>query len=191
MNRFGWMVLAIFFATGVLTFWSTDDRRREAIEVAVQEERDSRPDGGLVIPVKDLEADQLIDTWAQSRDNGARVHQAIDIPAPMGTPVMAAMAGRVEKLFVSKLGGLTVYVRSTDDKWLTYYAHLSGYAAGLREGQGVAAGQMIAFVGDTGNAGAGNTHLHLAVHRMAPGELWYQGTPIDPYPLLARKPAAR
>jgi murein DD-endopeptidase MepM/ murein hydrolase activator NlpD len=185
------MVLAIFFATGVLTFWSTDDRRREATEVAVPEERDSRPDGALVIPVKDVAADQLIDTWAQSRDNGARVHQAIDIPAPMGTPVMAAMAGRVEKLFVSKLGGLTVYVRSTDDKWLTYYAHLLGYAAGLREGQGVAEGQVIAFVGDTGNAGPGNTHLHFAVHRMAPGELWYQGTPIDPYPLLARKPAAR
>ena len=184
MNRFGWMVLTAFFVTGVLTFRSTEHRQRATTEAMDQNERGSRPEGALIIPVQGVPAGQLIDTWQQSRDNGARVHQAIDIPAPMGTPVLAAMPGRVEKLFVSKLGGLTAYVRSTDGNWLTYYAHLSGYADGLREGQGVAAGQTIASVGDTGNAGPGNTHLHFAVHRMAPGERWYQGTPVNPYPLL-------
>lgn len=191
MNRFGWMVLTGFFAIGVLTFWSTEHRQRSALEFAGTEEGVSQPGDALVIPVQGVSADRLIDTWAQSRDNGARAHQAIDIPAPMGTPVLAAMPGRVEKLFVSKPGGLTAYIRSPDGNWLTYYAHLSGYAAGLREGQGVSAGQVLAFVGDTGNAGPGNTHLHFAVHRMAPGELWYQGTPVNPYPLLARRPVAR
>jgi murein DD-endopeptidase MepM/ murein hydrolase activator NlpD len=179
------MVLTAFFATGVLTFWSSEQHQRAPIEAAFQGEGVSRPGSALVIPVKGISADQLIDTWAQSRDNGKRGHQAIDIPAPMGTPVLAAMPGRVEKLFVSKLGGLTAYVRSTDGNWLTYYAHLSAYAPGLREAQEVAAGQTIAFVGDTGNAGQGNTHLHFAVHRMAPGEYWYQGTPVNPYPLLS------
>ena len=191
MNRFGWTVLTAFFAIGVLTFRATEHRQPPAVESAGQAEDISRPADVLVIPVQGVSADRLIDTWQQSRDNGTRAHQAIDIPAAMGTPVLAAMSGRVEKLFDSKLGGLTVYVRSDDGKWMTYYAHLSGYAAGLREGLKVTAGRTIAFVGDTGNAGPGNTHLHFAVHRMASGELWHQGTPVNPYPLLAGKRDAR
>ena len=101
------------------------------------------------------------------------------------------MPGRVEKLHVSERGGLTAYVRDATGRWLTYYAHLASYAPNLREGQPVSVGQRIGFVGDTGNAGAGNTHLHFALHRMAPGEAWYQGTPVNPFPLLAGKPPAR
>ena len=141
-----------------------------------------------MIPVAGVAADRLVDTWLQSRDDGVRVHQAIDIPAPMGTPVIASMAGRIEKLFRSNAGGTTAYIRSSDGCWLTYYAHLSDYVPGLAEGQTVAVGEKIGFVGDSGNAGAGNTHLHFALHRMAPGETWYQGTPINPYPYFAERP---
>jgi peptidoglycan LD-endopeptidase LytH len=196
MNRLGWLILTIFFAVGVFVFWSTEHPRKPQSAGQSAENAGIDQPGSLRIPVAGITADSLVDTWQQARDNGVRVHQAIDISAPMGTPVVAAMAGRVEKLFQSEAGGTTVYVRSRDGRWLTYYAHLSGYAAGMAEGQAVTVGQAIGLVGDTGNAGAGNTHLHFALHRMASGETWYQGTPVDPYPYLAGphlagKPAAR
>jgi murein DD-endopeptidase MepM/ murein hydrolase activator NlpD len=97
----------------------------------------------------------------------------------------------VEKLFHSDAGGVTAYVRSADRRWSYYYAHLAGYAPGLAEGQAVRAGDPIGFVGDTGNAGAGNTHLHFGVSRMAPGDRWSDGEPVDPYPLLAGSAADR
>jgi len=150
-----------------------------------------RSASALLVPVVGVSAAALTDSWGDAREAGARAHAAIDIAAPHGTPVVAAMAGRVEKLFVSARGGITAYVRSADGRWQTYYAHLAGYATGLAEGHRVRAGQAIGFVGDTGNAGAGNTHLHFAVHRMAPLESWSGGTPVNPYPLLARNAQAR
>ncbi len=111
--------------------------------------------------------------------------------APGGTAVLAAAPGRVEKLFTSDLGGLTIYVRSPGGRWIYYYAHLAGYAPGLAEGQAVARGQRIGFVGDTGDAGPGNTHLHFGLQRMAPGERWWQGQSVNPYPLLAGSTAGR
>lgn len=140
---------------------------------------------GLVMPVQGVRPEQLTDTWHQSRENGARVHEAIDIMAPGGTPVLAALPGTVEKLFQSGRGGTTVYVRTDDGQWTAYYAHLRGYAPGLAEGQRIAAGQTIGYVGDTGDAGAGNFHLHFALNRMAAGEKWWQGTAVNPYPILA------
>ncbi len=140
---------------------------------------------GLVIPVQGVRAAEITDTWGQSRENGARAHEGTDIMAPGGTPVLAAAAGTVEKLFDSGAGGHTLYIRSRDGRWRYYYAHLAAYAAEMREGLGVRAGQHIGFVGDTGNAGPGNYHLHFGVARIAPGERWYQGTPVNPYPLLA------
>ncbi|WP_294293976.1 M23 family metallopeptidase [uncultured Sphingomonas sp.] len=140
---------------------------------------------GLVIPVQGVTARQIVDTWGQSRAEGARAHQGTDIMAPGGTPVLAAAAGTVEKIFDSGAGGHTLYIRSRDGRFSYYYAHLAAYAAEMREGAAVRAGQHIGFVGDTGNAGAGNYHLHFGVARMAPGERWYAGTPINPYPLLA------
>jgi peptidoglycan LD-endopeptidase LytH len=147
--------------------------------------------GALIIPVVGIQPAALTDTWQEAREHDTRVHQAIDIPAPGGTPVVAAMAGRVEKLFVSDRGGLTAYVRSADGGWIAYYAHLSGYSTGLVEGKVLAQGAPIGFVGDTGNAGAGNTHLHFALQHMRAGEQWYEGVPVNPYPLLARAPAPR
>ena len=139
----------------------------------------------LTVPVAGVARTQLVDSWGDAREAGLRAHAAIDIAAPAGTPVVAAITGKVEKLFVSKAGGVTAYVRSADGQWLTYYAHLQRYVDGLAEGQPIVRGDRLAYVGDTGNAGVGNTHLHFAIHKMKPGERWYQGTPVNPYPLLA------
>ena len=141
---------------------------------------------GLVIPVAGIKASQLVDTFTQARAGGARVHDAIDIMAAEGTPVIAATDGKVEKLFFSDGGGgITAYVRSPDQRWSYYYAHLQGYAPGLAEGQNVKRGQIIGRVGHTGNANPAGPHLHFAINQMAAGEKWYQGRPVNPYPLLA------
>ena len=143
---------------------------------------------GLAIPVAGVKADQLTDTFTQARAGGRRRHDAIDIMAPEGTPVLAATDGTVEKLFFSNGGGgITIYVRSPDNRWTYYYAHLSAYAPGLAEGQQVRRGQVIGHVGHTGDANAAGPHLHFAINRMNAGERWWQGTPINPYPLLAGK----
>jgi murein DD-endopeptidase MepM/ murein hydrolase activator NlpD len=147
---------------------------------------------GIAIPVAGIKPDALADTYTQSRSGGARVHNAIDIMAPHGTPVVAAAPGTVEKIYDSKGGGgLTVYVRSPDRRWMFYYAHLERYAPGLKEGQAVAQGDPIGTVGSTGNANPAGPHLHFAVNRMAEGEKWYDGTPVNPYPLLAGKSPRR
>jgi peptidoglycan LD-endopeptidase LytH len=141
---------------------------------------------GLAIPVVGIKAGQLSDTYDDARGQGRR-HDAIDIMAPEGAPVIAAADGRIEKLFNSVRGGLTIYERSADQKWTYYYAHLSAYAPGLAEGQQVKRGQVIARVGHTGDASAAGPHLHFAVNQMAPGERWWDGRAINPYPLLAGK----
>jgi murein DD-endopeptidase MepM/ murein hydrolase activator NlpD len=140
----------------------------------------------LIVPVQGVPRSALADTWGQSRANGARTHQAIDIMAPGGTPVIAAAAGTVEKLFYSNGGGgITLYVRSPDRQWIYYYAHLQGYAPGVVEGMAVKQGDTLGYVGDTGNAGLGNYHLHFGIALMLPEERWHQGQPVNPYPLLA------
>jgi murein DD-endopeptidase MepM/ murein hydrolase activator NlpD len=143
---------------------------------------------GLAIPVQGVRPKELIDTFTQARAAGARSHDAIDIMAPEGTPVVAATDGVVEKLFNSEGGGgITVYVRTPDRRWSFYYAHLQRYAPGLAEGQQVRRGQVIGYVGHTGNANPAGPHLHFAINRMQPGDKWYDGDPINPYPLLAAK----
>jgi murein DD-endopeptidase MepM/ murein hydrolase activator NlpD len=144
---------------------------------------------GLAIPVIGVKANQLQDTFDDARSAGRR-HDAIDIMAAEGTPVIAVADGTIEKLFNSVRGGITIYERSADQQWIYYYAHLQRYAPGLAEGQQVKRGQVIALVGHTGDANAAGPHLHLAVNRMAPGERWWNGTPINPYPLLAGKGTA-
>ena len=136
----------------------------------------------LVIPVQGIEADDLRDTYADAR--GSRVHEAIDIIAPRDTPVLAVDAGRIQKLFTSKAGGLTVYQFDADGRLCYYYAHLDRYADGLREGQTVRAGDVIGYVGSTGNASPDAPHLHFAIFRLTPERLWWKGDPINPYPVL-------
>lgn len=141
--------------------------------------------GLLTVPVAGVKRSTIADSWGDPRDNGRRAHHGTDIPALAGTPVLAAGPGRIEKLWKSQAGGTTIYERAADGRWIYYYAHLAGYAPGLREGQAVAAGQPIGLVGDTGDAGPGNFHLHFGLTRMAAGEHWYQGQDVNAWPYLA------
>jgi peptidoglycan LD-endopeptidase LytH len=139
----------------------------------------------LIIPVAGVRADQLRDTFDEARSEG-RVHDAIDIPAPHGTAVMAAADGTIVKLFQSDRGGITVYELSSDQRFFYYYAHLDRYTDGLAEGQVVKQGSTIAYVGDTGNAGTGNYHLHFSIAIASDPKRWWEGTNINPYPLLKK-----
>lgn len=143
-----------------------------------------RGGGTLIIPVEGVLPAALTDTFTQARGSGARPHDAIDIMAPRGSAVIAATDGRIEKLFWSEAGGRTLYLRSPDRRTLYYYAHLDGYAPGVREGLAVRRGQRTARVGSSGNADPAGPHLHFAVHAIAPGEPWHGGRPVNPYPLL-------
>jgi murein DD-endopeptidase MepM/ murein hydrolase activator NlpD len=143
------------------------------------------PAGALLVPVAGVAPTALADTFTQARGSG-RVHDAIDIMAPRGTPVLAAADGSVEKLYFSEGGGgITAYVRSPDRRWIYYYAHLDHYAPGLAEGQQLRRGAPIGFVGSTGNASPEAPHLHFAINAMAPDQRWWEGTPVNPYPILA------
>jgi peptidoglycan LD-endopeptidase LytH len=139
----------------------------------------------LIIPVAGVRPDQLVDTFTDARSEG-RVHDALDIPAPAGTPVLAAADGEIVKLFQSERGGTTIYQLSADRKLLYYYAHLQRYADGLATGKSVRQGEVIAYVGDTGNAGAGNYHLHFSIAVVSDPRRYWEGTNINPYPLLRR-----
>jgi murein DD-endopeptidase MepM/ murein hydrolase activator NlpD len=142
------------------------------------------PAGALLVPVAGVAPTALADTFTQARGSG-RVHDAIDIMAPRGTPVLAAADGTVEKLYFSEGGGgITAYVRSPDRRWMYYYAHLDRYAPGLAEGQQLRRGAPVGFVGSTGDANPDGPHLHFAINAMAPDQSWWEGTPVNPYPLL-------
>ncbi|MEP6819678.1 MAG: M23 family metallopeptidase [bacterium] len=137
----------------------------------------------LIVPVVGVRPDQLLDTFTDARSEG-RAHDAIDIPAPQGTQVVAAADGEIIKLFQSERGGTTIYQLSTDRKLVFYYAHLQRYADGIMAGKFVKQGEVIAYVGDTGNAGAGNFHLHFSISIVADPKRYWDGTNINPYPLL-------
>lgn len=140
----------------------------------------------LLIPVAGVRAEQLTDTYTQSRSEG-RVHNAIDIMAAKGSPVLAAADGTVVRLFQSEKGGITLYVRGTDNRTIYYYAHLDRYAEGVAENKFVRRGDLLAYVGDTGNAGAGNFHLHFAIWTVDDPKRYFDGANINPYPLLTGK----
>lgn len=141
---------------------------------------------GLAVPVAGIAPDALVYTFTQARAGGARRHDAIDIMAPRGTPVVASAEGVLEKIHFSEGGGgKSLYVRSDDRRWIYYYAHLERYAAGLEEGQRVVLGQKLGTVGFSGNANPDGPHLHFAINRMEEQEDWWEGRPINPYPLLA------
>jgi murein DD-endopeptidase MepM/ murein hydrolase activator NlpD len=138
---------------------------------------------GLIVPVRGVAADALVDTYTDARSEG-RSHDAIDIMAPAGTPVLAVADGQVEKLFTSDRGGLTVYQFEPSGRYAYYYAHLQSYAPGLHETQRIRRGEVIGYVGSTGNANASAPHLHFAIFQLGPEKRWWEGTAINPYPLL-------
>jgi murein DD-endopeptidase MepM/ murein hydrolase activator NlpD len=134
-------------------------------------------------PIGGLALANLRDTFEEVRSGHA--HEAIDILEPRGTPVRAVVSGTVRKLFLSKPGGNTIYQFDEMGVYCYYYAHLDGYVKGLREGMRVERGDVIGFVGSTGNADPRTPHLHFAIFELGPEKLWWKGKAIDPYPGLA------
>jgi murein DD-endopeptidase MepM/ murein hydrolase activator NlpD len=139
----------------------------------------------LLVPVEGVKASQLRDTFNQARSEGRR-HDAIDIMSSQNVPVIATTDGTVIRLFQSERGGITLYQIDPSGSYIYYYAHLARYADGIAEGKQLKRGDVIAYVGDTGNAGPGNFHLHFAISKITSPRQWSGGDPINPYPLLAR-----
>ncbi len=143
----------------------------------------SQASASLMIPVAGIKREQLQDTFMDSRSEG-RVHNAIDIIAPLGTPVLAVADGEIAKFFDSQRGGITIYQRSADQHFIYYYGHLQKRADNLREGDFVKQGTIIGYVGDTGNSGAGNYHLHFSISVPTNPKRIFDAEEINPYPLL-------
>jgi murein DD-endopeptidase MepM/ murein hydrolase activator NlpD len=146
--------------------------------------RDADAPLAMIVPVAGVQRSALRDMFNEAR--GGRRHEAIDILAPRGTPVIATDDGEVKKLFTSKPGGLTVYQFDRDQRFCYYYAHLDRYAPGLREGQVLKRGEVLGYVGTTGNAPKDAPHLHFALIRLDKEKRWWKGTYVNPYPYLAR-----
>lgn len=139
----------------------------------------------LTIPVAGIRAEDLLDTFDEMR--GTRRHEALDIPAPRGTPVLSATDGRLLRLYESERGGLMVYASDASERFILMYAHLDGYAGGLSDSAPLRRGQVIGYVGTTGNAPPNLPHLHFAIARSSDVTKWWQGTPVDPLPLLTAR----
>jgi peptidoglycan LD-endopeptidase LytH len=138
----------------------------------------------LLIPVQGVSRSSILDTFHEGREG--RQHEAVDIMAPRGTPVLAAAGGTIVKLFQSRRGGITIYEFDPTKTWCYYYAHLDRYATGITEDMTVRKGQVIGYVGSTGDASPEAPHLHFAIFRLGPEKKWWQGTAINPYPILMR-----
>lgn len=139
----------------------------------------------VAIPVLGVTRDQLRDHFNDPR--GGRPHRAIDIAAPRGTPVIAAIDGTVLKLFLSRAGGITIYELDPEQKLVYYYAHLDSYAPAIAEGRQLKRGEVIGFVGTTGNAPPNAPHLHFAIEKLPSPKEWWKGEPINPYPILTSR----
>ncbi len=144
---------------------------------------DARP---LTMPVEGVRPEMLRDTFADGRASGP--HEALDILAPRGTPVRAVDDGKLVKLFNSVPGGITLYQFDPTGQLAYYYAHLDRYAEGVQEGVSLKRGDVIGYVGSTGNASPAAPHLHFAVFRLGPEKQWWRGTALNPYPVLRRLP---
>lgn len=142
-------------------------------------------DRDLAVPVEGVQRSALVDSFEDER-GGNRKHEAIDILAPRNTPVLAVDAGTIARLFTSAQGGLTIYQYDPSERFVYYYAHLERYAENVNEGDRVRRGQVIGYVGTSGNAPRNTPHLHFAIFRMTNEKKWWEGTPIDPYRLLRK-----
>ena len=138
----------------------------------------------LIVPVAGVVPKDLLDTFDEPR--GSRRHNALDIPAPRGTPVLSATDGRLQRMFASEAGGLMVYASDPTDRFVLMYAHLDRYADGLTDGMALRRGDTIGYVGTTGNAPPNVPHLHFGIARTSNVAQWWTGMPVDPRPLLRR-----
>jgi len=141
----------------------------------------------LLLPVQGVRRESLVDSWSDER-SGGRQHHAIDILAPRDTPILAVEDGTVVKLFTSQRGGLTVYQFDPSTTYVYYYAHLERYADGLQEGERLRRGQILGYVGTSGDAPSGTPHLHFEIMRLTPEKHWWQGASIDPFLVLHGSP---
>jgi len=141
---------------------------------------------GMVIPVAGVEAKNLIDSFDDMR-GGTRRHSALDIMAQRNTPVLAATSGRILKLHNSAAGGLSIYESDPTSRFVLMYGHLESYRSGLREGAAVKRGEIIGFVGSTGNANPLAPHLHFQIMRNDNLKEWWKGTPLNPFPVYRQK----
>jgi murein DD-endopeptidase MepM/ murein hydrolase activator NlpD len=161
--------------------------QRAAIE-SLPEMRASSDEDQLIrrhlgLPIDGLQLESIEDTFNDTR-GGTRRHEAADILAPRGTPVLAIDGGVIQKLFTSQAGGITIYQFDHEQTYCYYYAHLDRYADGIHEGLAVHRGHLIGYVGTTGNAPPNTPHLHLAIFRLGPEKRWWQGKPVNPFPIL-------
>ena len=140
----------------------------------------------LRLPIEGANVEALAGDFAETRDGGGRAHEAVDILAPRSTPIHAVGNGTIAKLFFSKAGGTTIYQFDPSARFCYYYAHLERYAAGLAEGQHVSQGEVLGYVGTSGNAPANTPHLHFAIVELNANRHWWEGTPIDPYLVFTR-----
>jgi len=141
----------------------------------------ANPRGSLAIPVRGVSVDALADNWGEARSEN-RAHQGIDILAPLGTPVLAVADGRIVRFFDSERGGVTIYQFDSSERWVYYYAHLQARAVSLAEGDVVRQGDVIGYVGQTGNAPV--PHLHFEIQRLGPEKRWWEAEAVNPYPYL-------
>lgn len=141
---------------------------------------DARP-ADILFPVPAVSPAAMADSFNDSR--GERIHRAVDIMAPRHSEVVAVADGTIARLATSVAGGIAVYEWGAGQRFVYYYAHLQEYAPGLVEGQTVRRGQVVGYVGTTGNAPAHSPHLHFAIARVEKKDQWWGGTPIDPYPI--------
>jgi murein DD-endopeptidase MepM/ murein hydrolase activator NlpD len=141
---------------------------------------------GLLFPLQGASRSALRDNFDEGR--GGHKHEALDIMAPRGTPVVAVDSGRIAKLFTSAAGGITVYQFDRDEKYVYYYAHLDRYAKGMAEGKWLERGDILGYVGSTGNANPNAPHLHFTIFRLGPDKRWWKGKAVNPYRFLAAQP---
>jgi murein DD-endopeptidase MepM/ murein hydrolase activator NlpD len=135
------------------------------------------------VPIDNADVERLKGMFGESRGENL-AHEAVDILAPRNTPVHAVEDGTIAKLFTSKAGGLTIYQFDPEQRFCYYYAHLEGYASGLGDGQRVTRGEVIGFVGTSGDAPIDTPHLHFAILELDAERRWWRGRPIDPYLVL-------
>ena len=187
------LIGSVIGATAILLYLETSGQLVKASPAPVRPSAAfpaTTADGELVMPVQGIKASSLRSNFNDARGM-FRTHHALDILAPRGTPVVAAVDGTVRKLFVSNGGGITIYEFDRNAEKVYYYAHLERYADGLHEGMTVKRGDVIGYVGTTGNAPANTPHLHFAVAVITPEKLWWKSTPVDPYPMLVQSEAER
>jgi murein DD-endopeptidase MepM/ murein hydrolase activator NlpD len=158
---------------------TTDTRAASASATA------GRRSAGLVVPVLGVSPERLRNTFDDARSGGRR-HDAIDIHAPRGTPVVATTDGTIIKVHNGARGGLALYQLDEDGRTRYYYAHLDRYAEGVREGVRVERGQVIGYVGDTGNAQPGDYHLHFSIAVLSDRRRWWTGENLNPFHVLRR-----